>query len=195
MVACKSGLLDVIVQRRGSQSPPVILGICGGFQMLGRDIEDPAGVESRTASAAGLGWLQVATRFDTAKTTRLTEGLGLGGAPVRGYEIRHGCTRGLAGWRPWMSTGDAGDEADVTSSLDSDGLVYGTSLHGLFEEDDFRRAFLRLVAAARGASWQPSGGSFVEAREHQIDRVADACAEHLDLGAIWRLVEHGAIAP
>jgi adenosylcobyric acid synthase len=191
----ESGLLDVMTQRRHSPSPPVILGVCGGFQMLGHVIEDPVGVESTTASVPGLDWLPVATTFDAIKTTRLAEGSGLEGVRVRGYEIRHGRTRSLSGWRPWISTGDGAAEVDVTSALDPDGLVYGTTLHGLFEEDDFRRAFLRRVATARGASWQPSSGSFAEAREHQIDRVADACAEHLDLGALWRLVEEGSIVP
>jgi adenosylcobyric acid synthase len=70
--------------------------------------------------------------------------------------------------------------------------VFGTSLHGLFEQDRFRGEFLRFVAGVRGKSWQPSGVSFAAAHEDQIDRMADACAAHLDLNALWRLVERGA---
>src|ERR1019366_6933276 len=116
------------------------------------------------------------------------------GALVRGYEIRHGRTRPLEGWEEWLSFNDVGsdDGGDVASARDPSGLIFGTSLHGLFEEDRFRGEFLARVAVARGKHWQPSGVSFAEARERQIDRVADACAAHLDTAALWRLVELGA---
>jgi adenosylcobyric acid synthase len=70
-------------------------------------------------------------------------------------------------------------------------MVFGTTLHGLFEEDAFRGEFLARVAAIRGSSWRPSGASFGAARERQIDRVADACEAFLDTDALWRLVESG----
>jgi adenosylcobyric acid synthase len=190
-----SGLLDVLEARRAAPSPPVVLGVCGGFQMLGHSIEDPAGVESPWPSVRGLGWLPLVTRFSAGKTTRLRAGTGPDGAPVRGYEIRHGGSVPRARWERWLSLdapegGDTGGE--VESARDQNRQVYGTSLHGLFEEDRFRGAFLRQVAAARGKCWQPSGASFADARERQIDRVADACATHLDTDALWRLVELGA---
>ena len=189
-----SGLLSVIEARRAMPSPPVVLGVCGGFQMLGRSIEDPGGVEPGAPVVAGLDWLPLATRFMAAKTTRLRAGTGPTGAPVQGYEIRHGRTRPLPGWEEWLSLDDGrspdqGD--DIESARDTTALVYGTSLHGLFEEDGFRGEFLTGVAVARGKSWRPSGAAFAEARERQIDRVADACATHLDTDALWRLVELG----
>jgi len=189
-----SGLLAALERRRGGSTPPVTLGVCGGFQMLGRTIEDPGGVESPVPSVNGLGWLPLATRFHVEKTTRLRAGSGPTGARVRGYEIRHGCTAPLAGWEEWLSLDDAGDDAgddvdEVESACDPSGLVYGTSLHGLFEEDGFRGEFLSRVAAARGKSWAPSGASFAEARERQIDCVADACAAYLNVDALWGLVE------
>ncbi len=191
------GLLEALEARRAGPSPPVVLGVCGGFQMLGRAIEDPGAVESSVASVAsvaGLGWLPVVTRFGAEKTTRLRTGFGPGGSAVSGYEIRHGRTAPLAGWEQWLSC-RAGDGEGVESACDRSGRVYGTTLHGLFEEDAFRGEFLRLVAEARGRTWKPSGASFAEARERQIDRVADACAAHLDLHALWRLVELGQPAP
>jgi adenosylcobyric acid synthase len=191
-----SGLLDVMESRRRAASPPVVLGVCGGFQMLGRTIEDPEGVESVVPSVPGLGWLPLVTRFAADKTTRLRKGSGPGGAPVQGYEIRHGRTGAREGWEQWLALDDpnAGDD-DIESACDPGGLVFGTSLHGLFEPDRFRGEFLTAVAAARGKSWRPSGGSFAAAREEQIDRMADTCAAHLDLDALWRLVERGAPAP
>jgi adenosylcobyric acid synthase len=190
-----SGLLAVIEARRSTPSPPVILGVCGGFQMLGRRIEDPAGVESTVPEVAGLDWLPLVTRFRAQKTTRLRAGSGPSGDPVHGYEIRHGRTSALAGWDRWLSLDDGGREGedeDVESARDRTMSVYGTSLHGLFEEDRFRGDFLTGVAEARGKSWRPSGVAFAEARQQQIDRVADACAAHLDLAALWRLIEVGA---
>jgi adenosylcobyric acid synthase len=140
----------------------------------------------------------VRTEFAAAKTTRLREGAGPDGAPVRGYEIRHGRSRPLTGWVPWLSLGDEGGDGDgdregdgVASAVAAGGLVVGTSLHGLFEEDAFRASFLTSVALSRGKSWLPSGYSFAAARQHQLDRVADACAAHLDLDALWRLVDQG----
>ena len=188
----ESGLRDVVMARHHASSPPTILGICGGFQMLGHSIEDPDGVESAAPVARGWGWLPLVTRFAPEKITRLRAGTGERGVPVRGYEIRHGRTRPLADWREWLTLDDrhcgaGGDQ--VESARDQRGRVYGTSLHGLFEEDGFRAEFLSGVASARGKTWRATGRSFAAARERQIDRVADACAAHLDTDALWRILE------
>jgi adenosylcobyric acid synthase len=82
-----------------------------------------------------------------------------------------------------------GVDDQVESACDRRSQVYGTSVHGLFEQDRFRGEFLGAVAEARGKTWRSSGGSFAAARQRQIDRVADACAAHLDTDALWRLVE------
>jgi adenosylcobyric acid synthase len=192
-----SGLRDAVRARRSAPAPPTILGICGGFQMLGQAIEDPAGVESAVPSVSGLGWLPLVTRFGSEKITRLRTGQGSTGAPVQGYEIRHGRSRARPGWEPWLTLEDSGplegedllEGAQVESGCDRERQVYGTSLHGLFEEDCFRGEFLSSVAAARGKNWRSSGGSFAAARERQIDQVADACAAYLDIEALWRLIE------
>jgi adenosylcobyric acid synthase len=188
-----SGLLDLVAARRRSASPPVILGLCGGFQMLGQRIEDPGGVESPDPTTPGLGWLPLVTRFEVEKTTQLRAGSGPGGAAVRGYEIRHGRSRPGTGWERWLTLEPGAPEGEVESAQAPADLVYGTTLHGLFEEDRFRAAFLSAVASAQGRSWHPAGASFVQARERQIDAVADACAASLDTDALWRLVEAGAM--
>ena len=188
-----SGLRGLIEARRRGDSPPTILGVCGGFQMLGQTIDDPDGVESVVPAVRGFGWLPLATRFELEKVTQQRTGVAASGAPVHGYEIRHGRTRPTEGWEAWLSlTGSCPDGGEVESACDRTGQVFGTSLHGLFEEDRFRAEFLGDVAEARGNAWRSSGSCFGEARERQIDRVADACAEFLDTDALWRLVELGA---
>lgn len=189
------GMLGALEERRRAPAPPVVLGICGGFQMLGRTVDDPMGVESGAPQVPGLDWLPVATRFTVEKTTRLRSGHSLTGAAVRGFEIRHGRTGPLGGWEPWITLDDPSPAGEVESAHDGGGTTFGTTLHGLFEEDRFRSEFLSEVADARANPWRPSGASFAAARERQIDRVADACAVHLDTDALWQLVELGAHSP
>ena len=176
-------------RRRGS----AVLGICGGYQMLGRVVVDR--VESDRGRVAGLGWLDVATFFGTSKVTRQRRGRALG-QRVTGYQIHHGrVTRGT-GARPWVHLDDAyGTEAEGAvdpSGTQVGGPVMGTTLHGLFEEDGFRAAFLADVARRRGKDLPASGVSFATAREAQIDRLADLVESHLDLAAVEALVKEGA---
>jgi adenosylcobyric acid synthase len=157
-----------------------ILGICGGYQMLGRRIEDA--VESDPPQVvAGLGLLAAETVFAPEKVTAWTTGTALG-QTVRGYRIHHGRTRSQA---PWILPDGA---TGVEGCQDDDGRVLGSNLHGLFEQDDFRAAFLAGVARRAGRPWAPSGVSFAAAREERFDRLADALDQHLDLGAIERLI-------
>jgi adenosylcobyric acid synthase len=185
--------------RTTSSPPPVILGLCGGFQMMGERIDDPGAVESAQPSASGLGWLPVRTTFAAEKLTRLTAASvsGADDLSLDGYEIRHGLLAPAALYAPWFDADDDGTrQADgVISAVDPSGDVRGTTLHGLFENNAFRSWFLADVAARRGRAWEPSGLDYAAAREEQIDRVADACEEHLDLERIWRIVEAGTLSP
>jgi adenosylcobyric acid synthase len=188
-----TGLLEAIEVRRRSANPPVVLGICGGFQMLGERIVDPDGVESDVVDTSALGWLPLQTVFHSDKTTRLRSGMDAAGHEISGYEIRHGRTVPETAWQQWLLIDDS-DPDEVESGQSGDGLVFGTSLHGLFESDEFRSAFLDQVAQVRRQAWRPAGSSFAAARERQIDAVADACEAHLDLNALWRLIETGTLA-
>ncbi|MDP9075597.1 MAG: cobyric acid synthase [Actinomycetota bacterium] len=166
-----------------------VLGICGGYQMMGRKITDP--VEAgRPDPVTGLGWLPVETVFVAAKTTRQRRGRALG-QRISGYEIHHGRTEpqflaepmpiDMSSARNWIELDDGyGQDAGGTAA----GPILGTVLHGLFEEDGFRWAFLSEIAARRGKRWQPTGVSFAAARESQIDRLADMVEAHLDLAAL-----------
>jgi adenosylcobyric acid synthase len=153
-----------------------VIGICGGYQMMAQSIEDD--VESKSGRVAGLGLLPTIVRFEEEKRLGLTRG-SWGGHPVCGYEIHHGVTR---------------PDPGVEQFLDGcrQGSVWGTTWHGTFENDGFRRAFLAGAAAAAGRRFDaesPAGTmGFAARREAMIDRLADAVAEHLDTDALLRLV-------
>ncbi|MHB8505823.1 MAG: cobyric acid synthase [Acidimicrobiales bacterium] len=174
--------LDAAIRASGA----TVLGVCGGYQVLGRSIRDEGGVEATAGTeVAGLGWLDVSTTFGADKVTRRRSGRALG-QPVHGYEIHHGRTTGPA--EPWVEL----DEPE--GAVSPDGAILGTSLHGLLESDAFRAELLRRVAARRGKSWEPSGVSFAAARELQWDRLADLLEAHLDLAALDRIIAAGAPA-
>jgi adenosylcobyric acid synthase len=170
------GLADAITERARAGLP--VLGICGGYQMLAEVIDDP--VESRLGRVDGLGLLPVRVVFGPAKRLGRPTGRALG-APVAGYEIHHGI-------------------AEVTDPaaepfLDGcrRGAVWGTSWHGVLENDDFRRAFLAEVAALAGRGFTPAPGtSFAAVRQARLDVLGDLVADHMDTAALSALITGGA---
>ncbi|MER8158482.1 cobyric acid synthase [Streptomyces sp. NPDC094472] len=169
------GLADAIARRAAEGRP--VLGVCGGFQVLGERIEDE--VESKAGTVAGLGLLPVRVRFAAEKTLARPVGEALG-ERVEGYEIHHGVAELLDGAEePFL------DGCRV-------GSVWGTHWHGSLESDGFRRAFLRRVAAAAGRAFVPAPDTrFGELREEQLDRLGDLIEEHADTDALLRLIEKG----
>ncbi|AVH59468.1 MULTISPECIES: cobyric acid synthase [Streptomyces] len=168
------GLAEALVRRAREGRP--VLGICGGFQVLGEHIEDE--VESREGHVDGLGILPVRVRFAREKTLTRPVGEALG-ERVEGYEIHHGVAE-VVGGEPFL------DGCRV-------GQTWGTHWHGSLESDGFRRAFLREVAAAAGRRFVPAADtSFAVLREEQLDRLGDLIEEHADTDALWRLIESGA---
>jgi adenosylcobyric acid synthase len=184
-VADLAWLRSVGLDEALARTSATVLGICGGYQMLGRTISDPSGVEAPAGSVVkGLGWLDVETTFEPDKVTAQVAGAA-DHLPVHGYEIHHGRTAlGPEAW-PWLEL-DTGAEGARSSA---ERVVLGTSLHGILEADDFRHALLAAAAHHRGRRWAPSGVSFAAARNAQIDRLADLVEEHLDLTAIDRLIQ------
>ena len=178
------GLEAALAKRAASGRP--ILGICGGYQMLGSSIEDS--VESRRGTVAGLGLLPVRTVFDPVKTLTRPSGFGLG-EPVTGYEIHNGQVQQTGG--DPLFTDAAGAPLEGCRS----GAVWGTIWHGALEGDGFRRAYLAHVAAQCGVRFEPDPTiSFAAEREKQLDRLGDAVEEHLDTERLWRLIEGGPTA-
>jgi adenosylcobyric acid synthase len=156
-----------------------VLGICGGFQMLCRSIDDT--VESGERNVGGLDLLDADIVFEPAKTLKLWDGHGH--SPLRGYEIHHGRVARHAD-ASWLDVGLRR------------GAVYGTHWHGLLDNDDVRRRWLTDAAAAAGRH------GFVVAddvdvtarRDAQLDVMADLLTAHLDVAAVMDLLEHGAPA-
>jgi adenosylcobyric acid synthase len=176
-----AGLDRAIVARARAGAP--ILGICGGYQLLGERIVDD--VESGQGEIAGLGVLPVVTTFAADKVLRRRGGrCAWLQTAAGGYEIRHGRVARHGG-EPLLHDDDG--EPDGCR----DGGVTGTSWHGVLEHDDFRRAFLRHVAAARGRCFEPGTGSFAAARERRLDVLGDLVRDHLDGERLTALIEGG----
>jgi len=185
------GFDRVIADLAAGPAAPTILGICGGYQMLGVAIDDEGGVE-HPGRTPGLGLLDVATRFVAEKQTARRAGRELGtGVPAGGYQIHHGRVIPGTTARSWFAL-EGGDGVEEEGANDDERGVYGTTLHGVFEGDAFRGSFLARVAARRDKDWTPSGVSFAAARHAQFERVADACEAHLDVDALFRIVGEGA---
>jgi adenosylcobyric acid synthase len=177
--------LDAALRRRAGRGDP-ILGICGGYQLLGEWIEDR--VESRRGVVEGLGLLPVTTRFQATKILRRRTGHSpLLGTAASGYEIRHGRVR-AGGGEPVVRDEDG--EADGCAC----GEVIGTSWHAALEHDAFRRALLGRVASVRGRRWIPGSAPFKAIRAARLDALGDLVAEHLDTAALAAQIEAGAPA-
>jgi adenosylcobyric acid synthase len=161
-----------------------LIGICGGFQMLGRFVHDPQGIESEPGSSVGLGWLQMETTLEASKQLRRVEGsLVLGDARVSGYEIHCGVSRGAALASP-SSVLDGGLQ---DGALSPDGQILGSYLHGLFDQPSALAALLDW-AGMRDA--QPIDMHAL--REAGIERIADAVEAHLDTDLLRQLLIRGA---
>ncbi|MCS7242629.1 cobyric acid synthase [Candidatus Caldatribacterium sp.] len=162
----------------------VVLGVCGGFQMLGAVVEDPYGVEEG-GSMRGFGLLPLVTTLAKEKTLALSRGYSpLLGAYVQGYEIHHGKSSLTTSCEPLFLL-DGGYPEGVVQ----EGRIFGTYLHGLFDEGKFRRAFLNYVRSLRGLpphltesiSWQV----FVD---KELDGLANFLAQHLNMPLLERVL-------
>ena len=172
------GLAGAITERARAGRP--VLGICGGYQMLAEVIDDP--VESRQGLLDGLGLLPVRVVFGPAKRLGRPAGRALG-APVAGYEIHHGIAE---------VTDRAGHGSEPFLDGCRRGAVWGTSWHGVLENDEFRRAFLAEVAALAGRDFTPAPGTdFAALRQARLDVLGDLVADHLDTAALSRLISGG----
>jgi adenosylcobyric acid synthase len=176
----RTGLADALAAHVRGGRP--VLGICGGYQMLGRRIRDPHRVEGGYAD--GLGLLDVEIEFDPDKHLANPTGTAWG-EPVRGYEIHHGRVV-RSGEPPLIEPAEGADG----------GLVLGTHWHGLLENDGFRRALLRRVAEQAGRTGFTAAADtrFAVERERQLELLGDLVEQHLNTPALEDVIRHGAPA-
>ncbi len=166
--------IDIVAHvRRGGH----VLGLCGGFQMLGRMIRDPGGIEGPAGETPGLGLLELTTEMTADKRLAQVEGTHVAtGEPIHGYEIHLGRSTGPDCARPFAVIG--GQPEGATSA---DGRIMGSYLHGAFASDGFRRAFLARLGAA------PSRLDYDAEVEQALDALADHVEAHLDVGGLLAL--------
>jgi adenosylcobyric acid synthase len=165
-------------RRRGGR----VLGLCGGYQMLGQTIADPDGIEGPAGTVAGLGLLDVDTMLAGDKATVTVVGLhGETGEAIAGYEIHLGRTIGADCARPVLDLDGRADGA-----MSPDGIVAGTYVHGLFAADGFRRAFLGHAASGSSVSYEAT----VEAA---LDTLADHLERHVAIDRLLAIAEVGSL--
>jgi adenosylcobyric acid synthase len=169
-----------------------LIGICGGFQMLGLSIDDPQGVESagRARTMAGLGLLPIRTLMGEVKTVRRATGkvCASDAPPLRGYEIHMGETLYESGATPFAKIIREGEaEAISDGAIAPSGRVLGTYIHGLFDDDGFRHSWLSAVRSECGLPAAPEYCFVAAEREAHIARWADhlRCSLDLDLIRGW----------
>ena len=178
-----SGLAAAIIRRAAAGTP--VIGICGGYQMLGRRVLDPHGIDSAAGSAKALGLLDVETVFDEEKATRRARGTVTGKSPllgpgtlVTGYEIHMGRTDLGDAAAPLLAT-----EFGADGAVSQDGLVLGTYLHGFFDSDE---VLAELLAYFGCPAELPLLGSDA-LKEHEYDRLARELRRSLDMERIYRI--------
>lgn len=167
-----------------------VAGICGGYQMLGQELRDPAGVESVTPSMPGLGLLHVVTNFESQKTTEQVQAIHLAfQTPVRAYEIHMGRTVRADSCAPVFKVVErrrmAVDEFEGAAS--SDDSVWGTYLHGLFDAPVFRRCLLNRLRERRG--WEPLNHHGSPPAEECLNLLASLIRDHVDLHMLHQIVD------
>ena len=154
-----------------------VLGLCGGYQMLGKTIADPEGIEGPAGKVAGLGLLDVDTILSGDKSLEPVHGATADGAPFTGYEMHMGVTEGADRARPFAHLADGSPEGATAPN----GRVAGTYVHGLFADDRQRTAWLKRLSAG------PSRVAYDDLIERTLDALAAHLAAHLDLDRLLTL--------
>ena len=212
--------LEAMIQRLVEEQKIPVIGICGGYQMLGERLSDPEGVEGAPGSAMrGMGLLTAETIFAAEKTRTQTEGTVMAaagvygqvtGQSVKGYEIHMGETfpaeagSGLNGSQQAGAGQQAGNTARADHSITpaicladgrmdgfvrADGLVFGSYLHGLFDNLEFTGVILTQLAEKKGISLTATAKSMEEYKESQYDKLADLVRRSLDMETVYKIME------
>lgn len=190
----ESGMAHGVVQLHRNNVP--VVGICGGYQMLGDTIIDE--VESGLGTLPGLGLLNTVTHFAQHKTTTLVEGkmssslpdwlAGAADLSVRGYEIHMGETALSEACQSVMTLRKEGRHV-ADGAVTPDGLAFGTYLHGLFDSDEFTRALVNGLRVRKGLAPLDSTFHYAQYKSQQFDLLADAMRQHIDIEKIYTIMK------
>ena len=187
--------LETAIRERVTAGTP-LFGICGGYQMLGKVVRDPLHTESEHDETAGFGYLPSETTFAAQKRLRQVTasadfsflGAHISGRNLLGYEIHMGQTDFLEKTiRPFQIAQE--DNFVFDGAVSSDGLVIGTYIHGIFDDDDFRRSLLNRLRVQRGWSEIPVQYRYREEKERAYDRLAETVRASLDMEKLQAIVE------
>ncbi|ABA87744.1 L-threonine-0-3-phosphate decarboxylase, cobalt-precorrin-3 C17-methyltransferase and adenosylcobyric acid synthase [Syntrophotalea carbinolica DSM 2380] len=175
--------LDRSLEQLAAEGRCEIIGICGGYQILGRSIDDPHGIESPGTELTGLGLLPIDTVLEQDKTlTRSEARHRISGLKVHGYEIHHGQSHSDP-----IPPALIGSDGEAMGACRDDGLVWGSYLHGLFDADGFRRWFIDRLRQRKGL--KPYGTVQVcYDLEPAFERLADIVRQSIDIPALYRLM-------
>jgi cobyric acid synthase len=178
----QTGLADRILQL-AAMGKTEIVGICGGFQMIGRDIEDPDCVETASGRAGGLGLLDIRTVMKGEKTLlRVTARHAPSGLTVHGYEIHHGQTQSTTP-SPLFIRADG----ESIGMANTDDRIWGTYLHGVFDANDFRRWFINRLRTRRGLA--PMEGTYTAYDiEPALNELAGVVRKAIHMDEVYRLI-------
>ena len=184
--------LEAAIQKAVTSGTPLI-GICGGYQMLGREIRDPHHTESQYDRVKGMGFLEMATEFSTEKLTSQVEanchswsflGADISAAGLKGYEIHMGETSfvGTDDFHPLTITRRAGKACQVQEGTGRrDGLVFGTYIHGIFDHDGFRRMVINALRRKKGLKPLANTRNVYAEKQRSYDKLADIVRRSLDM--------------
>lgn len=178
--------IDIAAHRRRGG---MVIGLCGGYQMLGASIADPDGIEGPPGKSAGLGLLDVTTVMGGNKTlVEVTASETGSNLPVNGYEMHIGATSGPDCGRPWFTLSGDDNEGSTgerpEGACSGDGLVLGSYLHGIFSTDAFRSAFLARLRRDRR-----SDVAYETVIERTLDALADHLEKHVDMDALLKAAD------
>ncbi len=182
------GIAEAVIDyaKRGG----VVIGICGGYQMLGLKISDPYKVETDRGEVNGLGLLPVETVLEKEKITVQVEALSLiNSAKVHGYEIHMGRTQCIQDINPAFKIVKRGSEniKQNDGAVSKDGSIWGAYIHGLFDSDEFRQAFLNNLRVKKGFAVSMQNNSFNELKEDAFNRLSSIIRDSVDIGLIYEL--------
>jgi adenosylcobyric acid synthase len=189
----KAGMDKRILECHSNGS--IVFGICGGYQMLGKEISDNLRVESENEYSAGLGLLDTVTKFRQNKFTTLSVGKdNIFGNEIRGYEIHMGETFNTDIGHPFLTVCERGGipVSDQDGIVNDGRTVFGTYIHGIFDSSEFARSFLNHVRKNRGLSpLTNTAPDYWDYKEVQYDKLADLVRKSIDMEKLYNILETG----